>query len=148
MYVCSSLVHGKIQNRVGDLVTTVREIVSESEVIGQELLLHCYVTTEKSSGLASDNTISDTDRKHTCSTPPCYRVVTFQPSCSDKSSQYYYLQLSFGHSWVGIAKSLWLWAGCSGDRISVEVRLSIPVQTDPGAHPAYRTVGTGSLSRG
>jgi len=70
---------------VGDQVTSVRVMVSESEVIGQELLLHCYVITEKNSGLTSDNTNSDIDRKYTCSTSPCYRVVTFQPSCSDKS---------------------------------------------------------------
>ena len=59
--------------------------MSESEVIGQQLLLHCYAITEKNSGLASDNTFSDIDRIYTFSIPPCYRVVTFQPSCSDKS---------------------------------------------------------------
>ena len=40
-----------------------------------------------------------------------------------------------------------LWAGRSGDRIPVEARFSASVQTDPGAHPASYTIGTGSLSR-
>ena len=31
------------------------------------------------------------------------------------------------------------------DRIAVEVRFSPPVQTDPGAHPASYTIGTGSF---
>jgi hypothetical protein len=35
--------------------------------------------------------------------------------------------------------------GRSGDRIPVEARFSAPIQTDPGAHPASYTVGTGSL---
>ena len=35
----------------------------------------------------------------------------------------------------------------SGDRIPVEVRFSAPDQTDPEAHPASCTMGTGSLSR-
>ena len=40
-----------------------------------------------------------------------------------------------------------LWAERSGDRIPVGVRISAPVQTGPGAHPAFCTMGTGSLSR-
>jgi hypothetical protein len=36
----------------------------------------------------------------------------------------------------------------SGDRIPVGARFSAPVQTDPGAHRACYTIGTGSLSRG
>ena len=33
----------------------------------------------------------------------------------------------------------------SGDRISVTATFSAPVQTGPGAHPAYYTMGTGSF---
>ena len=40
------------------------------------------------------------------------------------------------------------WAARSGYRISVEARLSAPVQTGPRPHPASYTMGTGSLSRG
>jgi len=36
-------------------------------------------------------------------------------------------------------------AGQSGDRIPVGARFSVPVQTDPGAHPASCTMGTGSF---
>ena len=32
-----------------------------------------------------------------------------------------------------------------GDRIPVEARFSVTVQTDPGAYPAYCTMGTGSF---
>jgi hypothetical protein len=39
-------------------------------------------------------------------------------------------------------------AGRSRDRILVEVRFSTPVQNGPGAHPAFRKMGAGSLSRG
>ena len=39
-------------------------------------------------------------------------------------------------------------AGRSGDRIPVVASISAPVQTDPVAHPASYTMGTGSLSRG
>jgi hypothetical protein len=35
--------------------------------------------------------------------------------------------------------------GRSGDRIPVGARFSTPVQTGPGAHPASRTMGTGSF---
>ena len=42
---------------------------------------------------------------------------------------------------VGIATELR--AGRSGDRIKVGARFSAPVQTDSGAHPASRTMGTG-----
>jgi hypothetical protein len=38
--------------------------------------------------------------------------------------------------------------GRSGDRIPVEARFSAPVQTGPGAYPAFCTMGTGSLCRG
>jgi hypothetical protein len=38
-------------------------------------------------------------------------------------------------------------AGRSGDRIPVGARFSAPVQTDPGAHPASYTMGTGSFLR-
>jgi hypothetical protein len=36
----------------------------------------------------------------------------------------------------------------SGDRIPVKARFSAPVQTDPGAHPASFTMGTGSFPGG
>ena len=32
-----------------------------------------------------------------------------------------------------------------GDRIPVEARFSAPVQTSPGAHPAFYTIRTGSF---
>ena len=38
-------------------------------------------------------------------------------------------------------------AGRSGDRIPVKARFSAPVQTGPGAQPAYHTMGTGSFPR-
>ena len=38
-------------------------------------------------------------------------------------------------------------AGRSGDRISVEARFSAPVQTGPGGHPTYYTMGNGSFPR-
>jgi hypothetical protein len=38
-------------------------------------------------------------------------------------------------------------AGRSGDRIPVGARFSTPVQTGPGAHPVFCTMGTGSPSR-
>jgi hypothetical protein len=44
---------------------------------------------------------------------------------------------------VGIATELR--AGRIGDRIPVEARFSTPVQSGPGAHPAYCAVGTGSF---
>ena len=44
--------------------------------------------------------------------------------------------------------SVSLRAGRSGDWIPVQVRFSVPVQTSPGAHPAYYTMCTGSLSQG
>ena len=39
----------------------------------------------------------------------------------------------------------WLRAGRSGNRIPVAARFSTPVQTDPGAHLASCTMGTGSF---
>ena len=47
--------------------------------------------------------------------------------------------------WIIIFNSDWLRAGWSGDRIPVEARISAPVQTGPGAHPASCTMGTGSF---
>jgi hypothetical protein len=44
--------------------------------------------------------------------------------------------------WPG---SDWLRAGRSGNRVQVEARFSAPVQTDPGAHPASCTMGTGAF---
>ena len=51
--------------------------------------------------------------------------------------------------WAGYLSrySDWLRAGRSGDRIPVEARFSAPVQTSPGAHPAFCTMGTGSFPR-
>jgi len=53
----------------------------------------------------------------------------------------------FIHPWAGQHSrySDWLWAGRSGDRISVRARFSAPVQTSPGAHPASCKMGTGSF---
>jgi hypothetical protein len=45
---------------------------------------------------------------------------------------------------VGIATSLR--AGRSGDLILAGARVTVPVQTGPGAHPASCTMGTWSLS--
>jgi len=39
----------------------------------------------------------------------------------------------------------WIGAGRSGDRIPVGSRFSVPVQTDPGAHPASYIMCTGSF---
>jgi hypothetical protein len=36
-------------------------------------------------------------------------------------------------------------AGRSGDRILLRARYSAPVQTGPGSHPAFYTMGTGSF---
>ena len=36
-----------------------------------------------------------------------------------------------------------LWAGRTGDRILVGAKFAAPVQTSPGAHPAFYTMGTG-----
>ena len=41
-----------------------------------------------------------------------------------------------------------LLAGRSGYQMLVRARFSAPVQTGPGVHPAYYTVGIGSVSRG
>ena len=38
-----------------------------------------------------------------------------------------------------------LQAGWSGDQIPVGARLSAPIQTGPGTHPASNTMGTGSF---
>ena len=53
----------------------------------------------------------------------------------------------FKLSWTGWRSrySDWLRAGRSGDRIPVGARFSAPVQTGPGAHPAFCTIGTGSF---
>jgi len=36
-------------------------------------------------------------------------------------------------------------AARSGERIPAEARFSAPVQTGPGVHPAFYTMGTGSF---
>jgi hypothetical protein len=45
------------------------------------------------------------------------------------------------HSWYNDS----LWAGQSGDRIPVGVRLPAPIQTGPGAYPTFYTMGTRSF---
>jgi hypothetical protein len=50
-----------------------------------------------------------------------------------------------GESVVGLATRYGL--DGSGDRIPVGARISAPVQTGPGAHPAPYTMGTGSFPR-
>jgi hypothetical protein len=54
------------------------------------------------------------------------------------------LQIRRPSSAVGIATALR--AGRSGDLIPVGARFSASVQTDPGAHPASCTMGTGSFA--
>jgi hypothetical protein len=65
-------------------------------------------------------------------------------------SIYIYIDISIYIYFVKILPvgrdSDWLRSGWSGGRIPVEPRLSAPVQTDHGAHPAYYTMGTGSFS--
>ena len=39
----------------------------------------------------------------------------------------------------------WPRAGRSGDQTTVVARISTPVQTDPGAHTASHTMGTGAF---
>jgi hypothetical protein len=46
------------------------------------------------------------------------------------------------------AKSDWLWAGWSGNRIPMEARFSTPFETDSGVHPVFCKTGTGCLSMG
>jgi hypothetical protein len=61
--------------------------------------------------------------------------------------------MSTSHSIYGTAILLlqlsryndWLLVKRSGDRIPVGVRFSAPVQTDPGSHPAFCAMGTGSF---
>ena len=51
------------------------------------------------------------------------------------------------HRWGAGRNSDSLRAGRSGDLFPARARFFVPVQTDPGAHPASCTMGTGSLSR-
>ena len=73
-------------------------------------------------------------------------------SCIVKHTQYMWvsepqiLKLTNGSgpgSVMGVSD--WLQAGRSGDRIPVEAKFSAPVQTGPGFHPAFCTIGTGSF---
>jgi hypothetical protein len=57
--------------------------------------------------------------------------------------------LEVGPGWLrGCIGSDSLRAGLSDTRIPMGARFSSPVQTDPGAHSASCTMGTGSLSWG
>jgi hypothetical protein len=51
---------------------------------------------------------------------------------------YQQLTLLFVEGWAGIA-------GRSGDRMPVGARISAPVYTSPGTHPASCKMGTGSV---
>ena len=57
------------------------------------------------------------------------------------------LEIVLGPGWLSRYSDL-LRPGRSRDRIPVGARFSVPVQTDPGAHPASYTMPSGSLSRG
>jgi hypothetical protein len=64
--------------------------------------------------------------------------------CSEMSRRcHFFFGVSYIHPWAGIAQSVQLWAGRSGDRIPVETRFSAPVQNDSGAHSDPCTIGTG-----
>ena len=56
-------------------------------------------------------------------------------------------QITLGLCWLGWLSRLydWLRAGWSGDRNPVGAKISAPVQTSPGSHPASYTMGTGFL---
>ena len=53
--------------------------------------------------------------------------------------------LCYAHLGSCVGTATTLRAGRYGDRIRMEARFSAPVQTDHGAHPASRTMGTRSL---
>jgi hypothetical protein len=57
-----------------------------------------------------------------------------------------YIYYLFNNTFNKLSRySDWPQAGQSGDQILVGARFSAPVQTGPGAHPASRTLGTGSF---
>ena len=65
------------------------------------------------------------------------------PEDYDVSSNNTFMTGLYRAGWLS-RYSDWLWAGRSGDRISVGTRFSVPVQTFPRAHPAS-CMGTGSF---
>jgi hypothetical protein len=79
----------------------------------------------------------------------CYSLLQGRrPIISQKCSVLFiYLFTHVFHYFCGSGQLRWrcesLRAGRSGDRIPMEARLSAPVQTGPGTHPASCTIGTG-----
>ena len=78
--------------------------------------------------------------------PPVCISVTPHTKVRNVQSARFALQLN-KCLWAGWLSrySDWLRAGRSGNRFPVGARFSAPVKTDPWAHPASCTIGTGSF---